>query len=113
MSQHEANDKAVAMEEIRKFQQELTQQFKDTSESPLPRGEVSSFVAHDFFPVDLKYRVMADLIFTPGAPEFEMPTTTSRKPLYKQYAFAVFVIDSTSYTLSLFQSVKLSREEGY
>ena len=112
-AQHEAKDKAKAMEEILKFQQELTHQFKDTAESPLPRSEVSFFVAHDFFPVDLKYRVVADLILTPDAPEFEMPTTTSRKPLYKQYAFAVFIINSVSYTLSLYQSVKLSQQEEY
>lgn len=109
-SQNSENDH---IQEILNFQLELTRQFKDTAESPLPDEEIESFTGHDFFPADLKYRVEAELIETPDAPVFEMPTTTSRKPLYKQYAVAVFTIDSVQYRLALFQSQSLIDDEEY
>jgi len=100
-------------QEILKFQMELTKQFKDTTESPLPNEEIENFTGHVFFPVDLKYRVEAKFVKTPDAQVFEMPTTTTRKPLYKQYAIAAFNIDSVEYHLALYQSQSLLEKEEY
>lgn len=107
------NSDEEQVQEILLFQQELNEQFKDTAESPLPDDEIASFTGHEFFTIDLKYRVVAKLIPTPDSPVFEMPTTTTRKPLYRLYAIAVFTIDSVEYSLGLYQSLNLAEKEEY
>lgn len=102
-----------ALAEIILFQQELNEHYKDTADSPLPFAEIESFSGHEFFPIDMKYRVEADLILTPEATAFEIPTSTARKALYRQYAIAVFTIDSIEYRLSLYESMKLKEKEEY
>ena len=112
-SQLPTKDSISAINSILEFQKELKEQYADTAESPLPDEAVGSFKGHEFFDIDLKYRVQADLVLTLDSPIFEMPTTTSRKPKYRQYAIAVFTIDNVEYRLALYQSQSLMENEEY
>ncbi|MFD0861467.1 DUF1684 domain-containing protein [Sungkyunkwania multivorans] len=99
--------------DIKAFQNKLNTQFKDKEESPLKESDRLKFEGLEFYDIDLKYRVTAKLELTPLAMPFEMPTTTSRRPLYKQYAIAHFVIDGQPYKLNIYQNQRLMMVEGY
>lgn len=89
------------------FQTKLDKQYKDKEKSPLPKADVADFPGHPFFPLNKKFIVKAKLERTPDSKPFQMPTSTDRLPIYKQYAIATFEIDGKEYKLSIFQNVKL------
>ena len=101
-----ADDSLSARQQIQEFQQEMNAHFKDTASSPLPDEEELKFKGHDFYPVNLKYRVLASLTLTPDSTPFEMLTTTARRPLYRQYAVVSFIIDDTSHQLALYEPLR-------
>lgn len=48
--------------EIEKFQKDLNKEYLNPKESPLRGDNFKNFKAHPFFPIDLKYRVIADFV---------------------------------------------------
>lgn len=86
------------------YQRELNADYKDASKSPLKKKDLKNFKGLDFFPVDSSYIVIATLSRTPDAPVFKMPTTTDRKPLYRQYGIVSFNLKGKEFQLSLYQS---------
>lgn len=88
------------------FQKELNKHYKNATTSPLPKEDIAGFAGHPFFPLDKKFIVKAKLERTPDAKPFQMPTSTERLPIYRQYAIATFKIDGKEYKLSIFQNVK-------
>ncbi len=87
-------------------QKKLDKFYQDSLTSPLPKADVADFPGHPFYALNKKFIVKAKLERTPDAKPFQMPTSTDRLPIYKQYGIAIFTIDGVEYTLSVFQNLK-------
>lgn len=99
--------------EIKKFQQELNAEYRNPKETPLRGDHFTRFKEHPFFPVDMKYRVTAQFIKTENAEPFDLPTSSGKTKLYKEYGKARFILDGKPYTLTLYQSPDLIKQEKY
>jgi uncharacterized protein (DUF1684 family) len=102
-----------ALADIKKFQDELNQQYKSTDKSPLEPRDRKRFKKHDFYKVDLKYRVVAKLDRNVSQEILQIKTSTERLAKYKKYAVATFQLDGLEYSLTLYQSLDLSRSPEY
>ncbi len=99
--------------DIQKFQQELNAEYKSPKKTPLRGDHFTSFKEHPFFPINLKYRVSAKLTKTENPEPFELPTSSGKTKTYQEYGKASFVLDGKELTLTLYQSLALSKQEGY
>jgi len=97
-------DKSSPEQEIVAFQEHLTEEFKNPETSPL-REKAKSFKKHEFFPIDLDYRVEAMFEPTPDAKSFTMPTTGPRKPTYKKFGILKFQLKEKTYTLAVYRNL--------
>ena len=99
--------------ELKKFQKELNEGYTNPKETPLRGDNFTNFKQHPFFPIDLKYRVTAQLKRTENAEPFEIPTSSGRTQPYREYGKSTFVIDGKSYVLTLFQNLNLIKRPEY
>ena len=74
--------KSFDKEAVIAFQKELNSEYADSVKSPLLKKDLKAFKALDFYPINEKFFVNAKFVRTPDEKPFEMPTTTSRKPMY-------------------------------
>lgn len=110
---HAQEDAHTAQKEIEHFQQELNTEYKDPDKSPLDAEAQKRFKEHDFFPVDLKYRVIAHLSITENTPFFQMKTTGDRLPQYRKFGSLHFTLDGIDYNLPVYQSKDLMTRKEY
>lgn len=101
------------IKDIQKFQKELNREYLDKDETPLRGDNFTSFKAHPFFPIDLKYRVTAKFVKNESPEPFELPTSSGKSKKYQQYAKAYFTIDGKEYVLNIYQSLDLMKTEKY
>ena len=101
------------IKEIEQYHKELNEEFANPEESPLTEEDLKTFTSLDFFPIDLKYRVEAKFVRTPGQKPFKMATTTTRSPIYEKYGEAHFELDSQKFVLEIYQSHELRETEEY
>ncbi|MBX2968328.1 MAG: DUF1684 domain-containing protein [Cyclobacteriaceae bacterium] len=106
-------DQKTALAEIKTFQEELNQEYKDKKKSPLLSADLKKFKKHEFFPVDLKYRVEAKLTLTPETSFAPMKATQSLVQDYRVYGTATFTIDGMEYSLPVYQSKNLLNNPKY
>lgn len=99
--------------EIKKFQQELNAEYRNSKETPLRGDNFTNFKEHPFFPVNMKYRVRAKFTKTENAEPFDLPTSSGKTKVYKEYGKANFTLDGKSYTLTLYQSLDLAKQKKY
>jgi uncharacterized protein len=99
--------------EIIKFQNELNDEYSNPEKSPLPKKDIRKFKGHEFFPIDLKYRIKAIITVTPHATFFNMQTSTPQPREHRIYGMATFAIDGINYELPLYQSKSLMQTEKY
>ncbi len=99
--------------EIHKFQKELNELYLDKEKSPLRGEDFTKFKAHPFFPINLKYRVKAQLIKTENPQPFDIPTSSGQTREYREYGKAHFTIDGKPYVLTVYQNLKLIQQEEY
>ena len=99
--------------DVLKHQYKQNLQFQDKDKSPLTKEAFEHFTALEFYTIDEKFSVEATLTRTPDALVFEMPTTTTRKPLYKQYGILTFTIEGEKQELELYQSQDFNRDPMY
>jgi len=92
------------LEKVTAFQSELNRQYADEKDSPLKEEDRVNFQGHEFYPINEKFNVSASLTLTPESKPFQMPTSTERLPIYRQYALAHFEVDGKNYQLSLYQN---------
>jgi uncharacterized protein (DUF1684 family) len=100
-------------QEILEYQEHLNIEFADSAQSPLTKEGLSIFKELDFFPIDQNFKIVAKFIRTEGEKPFEMPTTTSRKPIYVKYGEAHFLFDGEPHKLSIYQNLALSKRPGF
>jgi TonB family protein len=106
-------DSLKAIAEINVFQQNLNEEFKDREKSPLGSADFKNFKGHDFFPIDLHYRVNAKLTRTDGTPFFDMKTTSSRVSTERVYGNIAFVLAGREFQLPVYQSKDLMQTTEY
>ncbi|SHJ98566.1 DUF1684 domain-containing protein [Epilithonimonas mollis] len=107
----QTENEAVAA--IKNFQKELNDEYLNPKESPLRGNNLKDFKKHPFFPVNLKYRLIADFIKTTDAKPIDFPTSSGQFQKYLEFGRATFVLDGKSYTLTIYQNVRLSGKSGY
>jgi VanZ family protein len=95
------------------FQEELNSEFINPETSILDSVDFLSFTKLDFFPIDTTFNVIAKLIKVSDTPFFGMPTTTDRKPEYRTWATAVFILNDNQYRLTIYQNKKLMDNPEY
>lgn len=106
-------DSINALAEIAAFQQHLSDEYKDPEKSPLYPWDLEKFKGHDFFPIDLAYRVNGRLTVTEGTPFFGMKTTTSRLATERVYGYVSFALAGKEFRLPVYQSRDLMDQPEY
>jgi uncharacterized protein (DUF1684 family) len=101
------------IQEIKKFQNDLNKEYLDPKETPLRDDNFTKFKQHPFFPIDLKYRVIAKFITTENPQPFDLPTSSGKSKSYQEFGKATFELDGKSYTLTIYQSLDLMKMEKY
>lgn len=86
------------------YQKGLNMMYMDASKSPLKKRDLKKFEGLAFFPIDSSFVVKASFLKIENAPVFEMPTTTDRKALYKEYGKLLFVVNTVNCELTVYQS---------
>lgn len=104
---------AKQIKDIEAYQASANKEFSNEETTILTPEDFEHFTALDFYPINLKYRVTANLVRTPNEKPFLMPTTTERLPEYVKYGEAHFSVDDKDLKLELYQSTKHDKEEGY
>ena len=100
-------------EKSKAYQQQLNKEYADPAESPLTNKDLKKFKALDFYPVDMAYCVEARFVRTPNEAPFEMPTTTTRKPMYVKFGEVFFTVNGVACKLDIFQNIDLVKKEEY
>lgn len=71
-----APDEGVYVEALTKARAAKDQQFRETSDSPVPKNRLDALLPLPYFPIDPNYAVPAALKLAGERPVFEMPTST-------------------------------------
>ncbi|MFC3160878.1 DUF1684 domain-containing protein [Chryseobacterium arachidis] len=109
------SQKTVSKEirEVEKFQKELNEEYLNPKETPLRGDNFTNFKKHPFFPIDSKYRVTAKFVKTENAKPFDLPTSSGKTKVYKEYGKVTFELGGKPYTLTLYQSLDLIKQKKY
>ncbi len=98
---------------IKKFQKELNAEYLNPKETPLRGDNMKNFKKHPFFPINLKYRVIANVVKTENPVPFEWPTSSGKFKQYREYGKVRFELDGQYLTLTLYQSLDLMKMDKY
>jgi uncharacterized protein (DUF1684 family) len=109
----DSSNLAKQIKEIEAHQASENKEFSTKETTILTSEDFEHFKALEFYPIDLKYRVVAKFVRTPNEKPFLMPTTTERLPEYVKYGEAHFMIEDKNLKLELYQSTEHDKEEGY
>ena len=99
--------------DVKKFQKDLNTEYQNPKKTPLRGENFKNFTVHPFFPIELKYRLVANFTKLYDSPSFEFPTSSGKTKTYKTYGKADFKLDGKNYTLTIFQSQDLIKKAGY
>ena len=105
--------KTLPNERLTPWQISENDRFRNTDSSPLTIEDREEFTGLEFFPYDNSFKVKAALERTPDAPLFEMTTTTSRRPKYRQYGILRFQLQGEKLQLNVYQSQDLSDNPAF
>jgi uncharacterized protein (DUF1684 family) len=108
-----AQTDSTALKEISSFREELNHHYKTPGESPLSEKDLAAFTGHEFFPVDMKFRVTAELIVSKDEKGFKMKTSSEKQKDYVKYGELHFKINGKPYKLNVYQSLDLIKQEQY
>ncbi len=106
-------DSVSAIDEAKKFQKELNEEYHDPGKSPLGKKGTKNFKGHSFFPVNLKFRVVAKLKRTENELFFQMKTTVPRVNLERIFGILTFSIEGKEFSLPVYQSQSLMQKKEY
>ena len=105
--------KSRAIKDIHHFQANLNKEFKDSTKSPVNAEERKVHVSHNYFDINLNYRIEAKFVRTPNEKPFQMITHSSSHPTYVKYGEAQFTLNGQELKLNIYQPVDLAKFEGY
>ena len=101
------------IKEIKKFQDELNAEYRNPKETPLRGDNFVNFKKHPFFPINEKYRIKAKFVTVENAEPFDLPTSSGKSKLYKEYGKVYFDLEGKSYSLTVYQRLDLIKQEKY
>ena len=78
--------------------------------SPLTKKDIKHL---DFYAIDSTYAVTGMITLTPDAIPFDMATSLGIIKRYVQYGTITFQLHDSTFTLSIYQSMKLREQEEY
>jgi uncharacterized protein (DUF1684 family) len=102
-----------ALDDIKKFQDDLNKEYKSKKASPLDAGTRKQFKGHTFFDVDLKYRVTATLRVAEPAHFFQMKTSSMATRQYRVYGILEFTLQDQKFEIPVYQSQQLMATKEY
>ncbi len=102
---------SASVSEIRNFQANLNKEYLNPKETPLRGDQLKNFVQHPFFPINLKYRVNAKFSKSENTQPFEIPTSSGKTKIFKEYGKVNFKMDGKKYTLALYQNLGLQNDQ--
>ncbi len=105
------NEKFIEGIKMHQFEQNMY--FKTKGKSPLTESERKKFIQHDFFKIDLKYRVEAILKRTPNTSYFNMKTTTDRLSEERIFGTVSFMLNGKKHILNVYQGKQLMTQKGF
>lgn len=108
-----AQSDSAALKDITAFRNELNHQYRTAGLSPLSEKDRAAFSFHDFYPVNLKFRVKATLVKSKDEKEFKMKTSSEKQKDYIKYGELHFSINGKAYKLNVYQSLDLVKQEAY
>lgn len=88
-------------------------EFADSTETILEEADYLEFSSLDWYPVDTNFMVWARLELTPNTVPFDMPTTTDRKPRYRQYGILRFQLSDSTFALPVYRNLRLKSIPKY
>jgi uncharacterized protein (DUF1684 family) len=106
------SDSIAAVSEIKLFQAELDKEYRDPTKSPLKKN-AAQFQGHEFFPINLKFRVVAKLKVTSNNPFFMMKTTSIQLSEERVYGMLEFTLEGTKFQMPVYQSSRLMKTHEY
>lgn len=98
---------------VEKFQKDLNVEYADAKTSPLTAEDLAHFKSLDFYPINEKAFVVAQLVRTENEKPFGMPTSTARKPMYVKYGEVHFQLDGKELKLNVYRNIEFSKKEEY
>ena len=108
-----SQSKKQLTKEIKQFQKELNEEYLDAKKSPLRGDNFTNFKEHPFFPINLKYRVVATLDKNVNSEVIDFQTSSGKIKRFREFAKANFQIDSKDYSLMIYQNTDLAKQSGY
>ncbi|MBK7818379.1 MAG: DUF1684 domain-containing protein [Sphingobacteriaceae bacterium] len=96
---------------IKVEQEKLVKFYLDSTTTPLARSERKDFEGIHHFPVNLKYRVVAQLEKFDQKDTVIFPTSSGKKKRYIKYAKANFKIDGKKHSLVLYRMADIKKPE--
>lgn len=93
----------AAIKEIQAHQEELNEFYRNPQTSPL-KEKATGFSEHQFYPINLTYRVQAKVNRLKNEPFFEIPTSGTKTPEYRRFALLDFELGGKSYQLTVLQN---------
>jgi uncharacterized protein len=91
--------------ELAQFRFEKNNYLKHDSHSPLTEEMKDSFDSLSYFPINTRYRVVADFIPIPGRATMEIPLNNGEAKVYQRFGFATFTLDSIPNSLLVLRSI--------
>ena len=98
---------------ILRFQETLNKEYRDAKGSPLKGKALKKFKNHEFFPIDLQYRVEAVLTRTNESTFFPMKTTSQVLKEHRIYGMLKFKLKGKDFEVPVYQSKMLMAREQY
>jgi len=97
--------------QIKVEQEKLVKFYLDSTSTPLAKGERKDFVGIHHFPINLKYRLVAQLEKFTISDTVIFPTSSGKKKRYIKYAKANFKLDGKKHSLVLYRMADPKKPE--
>lgn len=98
---------------IQSFQLDQNQHYLDTATSPLKEDELLAFNGHEFFPINLDFKVHAIFELIENPDTIVMPTSAGTEKMFAKYAKLTFKIGADVCILFAYQNLKVIKNKGY
>ena len=99
--------------EVLIFQYEQNEHYTNKKTSPLKKKERRKFKGHDFYRIDLNYRVLATYELIENPDTIVMPTSAGTEKMFARYAKLTFTLNDSNCVLYAYQNLKVIKMDGY
>ena len=97
-------------EKLEEHREKYISDFLTDEHSPLTKKDIKHL---DFYAIDSTYAVTGMITITPDAIPFDMATSLGIIKRYVQYGTITFQLRDSTFTLSIYQSMKLREQDEY